>query len=413
MPAKKKVSEIKEEAAKLVEKEKTTKQTAKKTPEPKPKEKKEKVSGKKTDREEVSSPVTEKPAPAAKKLRRESSTGSLNSLATPTGELVKLTKEETEKNTVPFDYADVLSKNNSKIFPPSTHFKIVTWNVAGLRALVKNGYVGSELQQIITEESPDVLCLQETKLSNPTDALTATTILDYTYVESLSTAKLGYAGTRTYLKNGLFDLEKSKHFMGFDIVNNPTKIDDEGRVVTSFLVPASAEARPITIINNYVPNSGMKLERLDYRVMDYDKMMRQFLSDQVPLVESQVYGSGNTGNIIWLGDLNVAEKNFDRFHNGDFKGMQKAPGFTPAERASFRETLKTANLVDSFRHFYPNQRNAYTFFSRMFNQRSKGNGWRLDYFAVSSTLMGRVVGTSILDKYKGSDHIPSVLYVKK
>ena len=410
-----------------------TKAAAPAAEKPKPK----KVAGRKSDRadEADAAPSAEKPAakkspaakPAAKKsadpapaaeeaptkkLRRESSTGGECALMPATKDLESLSQEEVEKGTVAFDYADCLSKNNSTVFPPSSHYKIITWNVAGLRSLAKP-YAKSELKTLIDEEAPDVLCLQETKLSDPAEAARVAVIDGYTFVESLSTAKLGYSGTRTYLRNGLFDAAKSRHHLDFN--RDLASVDSEGRVVASFLVPAEAGAAPLTIVNNYVPNSGLKLERLDFRVADYDVLLRGFLEKDVPALEKTVYGSAATPAIVWLGDLNVAERNFDRFHNGNYKKMQCSQGFTPPERASFRKTIAAAGLVDSFRHFYPTHRGAYTYYSRMFNQRANGKGWRLDYFAVSSALIsgGRVVGTAILDRFKASDHVPSVLYVRK
>merc|ERR1712232_726485 len=138
----------------------------------------------------------------------------------------------------------------------------------------------------------------------------------------------------------------------------------------------------VALVNSYVPNSGLKLERLEYRVQDYDPLVRQYLRDL-----GKKYSKGG---VIWTGDLNVAERDYDRFFN-NFKAMQKCPGFTPEERASFRETLAQTEMVDAFRDLYPNAHDTYTFWSKRFDQKSKNNGWRLDYFVVSKDLLPKVV----------------------
>lgn len=427
------------------------------------------VTGTKSERADTPKPAAKKatpkkskaetetaPPPASKGLKRESSGGTSNSLFV-SGDLENVTQEMVEKDTVLFDYTATLSaarsvageKNGSR--HSTDLLKLISWNVAGLRAILKNGFNGSELEKMIIKERPDVLCLQETKLSDlqQDTPLPASMIQGYVFAESVSVAKKGYAGTRTYFREDTFDVAKCQHFFDFDLasskVNNGSlttgyavgeggnspalpkdiisqAMDSEGRLVASILVPKDGGSEPFLLLNTYVPNSGMKLERLDYRVMDFDATMRTTLTEKATSTlaahASAVLGSkGKTPmNIIWTGDLNVAERNYDRFHNGNFKGMQKVPGFTLAERQSFRKTLQGSGdlrFKDTFRELHPNHRGAYTFYSKMFNQRAKGNGWRLDYFIASTAAATKVVATAILNEYTASDHIPLVLWMKK
>uniref|UniRef100_A0A7S1KWE1 DNA-(apurinic or apyrimidinic site) endonuclease n=1 Tax=Neobodo designis TaxID=312471 RepID=A0A7S1KWE1_NEODS len=280
-------------------------------------------------------------------------------------------------------------------FDAKSMLRIVSWNVAGLRGFLSRG---GDLSKFCATEKPDILCLQETKLSDPADGPKIGAIDGYSHVDSISTAKKGYAGTRTYVRDGLVKVTPV-HAFGFNL-DKPDDHDDEGRVVTTAL----PDLGDLTIVNTYVPNSGMTLERLDFRENDFDPMMRRFLKS-IPWKDS----------VVWTGDLNVAERDYDRFWGGNFKQMQKCPGFTPEERASFRTTLKECNMVDAFRHKYPTAAKAgtYTFFSARFNQRAKGNGWRLDYFVVSAALAARVVDCFPLTSYADSDHQPLVLWLKR
>ena len=280
-------------------------------------------------------------------------------------------------------------------FDASTMLRIVSWNVAGLRGFINKG---GDLDKFCQVEKPDILCLQETKLSDPADCAKIGAISGYSHVDNISTAKKGYSGTRTYVRDGL-TTAKPVHAFSFDI-NKPDECDAEGRIVTTAL----ADLADLTIVNTYVPNSGMTLDRLGYRTNTFDPQMRGFLKS-IPWQDS----------VVWTGDLNVAERDYDRFWGGNFKSMQKSPGFTPEERASFRTTLQDCKMVDAFRLKYPAAAKAgtYTFFSARFNQRAKGNGWRLDYFVVSAALAARVVDCFPLTPYADSDHQPLVMWLRR
>ena len=233
----------------------------------------------------------------------------------------------------------------------------------------------------------------QSKLSDWKDCPNIAKIEGYDFVDSISVAKKGYAGTRTYFKTS----SSVNHICGFNL-SKPAEHDAEGRVITT-----QFKTEGITVVNNYVPNAGMTLDRLDFRVKEYDLMIRQYLADLQKVKES----------VIWTGDLNVAERDYDRFFASNFKAMQKVPGFTPEERLSFRQTLETTKMIDAFRHLYPTSSKAYTFYSAKFQARQKGNGWRLDYFVVSAALAKRVVDCYMLPEYTASDHVPLVLWLNR
>jgi AP endonuclease-1 len=295
------------------------------------------------------------------------------------------TQQEQEKGCTDFG---ALQKSTK--FDPSKHVKLISWNVAGLRAvLTKNP---KELQNLVDEEKPDVLCLQETKLSDWAGLASLGALDGYTHADTISTAKKGYSGCRTYVKNSL----DTVHTFGFDR-QNPKNHDDEGRVVTT-------NVYNFTLVNTYVPNSGMTLDRLGYRVEEFDPQMRAYL-------KSLGADKAATGKVIWTGDLNVAERDFDRYYKAPWKQMQKCSGFTPEERVSFRKTLSDLNMVDAFRHVYPNAcgPKMMTFFSNRVGGPSSGLGWRLDYFIVSAALASKVVDCYPIHKWSLSDHKPICL----
>nr|VZI37164.1 unnamed protein product [Spirometra erinaceieuropaei] len=167
--------------------------------------------------------------------------------------------------------------------------------------------------------------------------------------------------------------------------------DNEGRTIT-------AEYDSFFLITTYVPNSGRGLVRLKYRTERWDKAFCEYvkqLDKEKPVIVS--------------GDLNVAHEEID-LKNPD--GNHKTAGFTDEERKSFTNFLADADLVDTYRHFYPNRKDAYTFWSTMRNARVSNNGWRLDYFLVSRRFLPQVVDQEFRSGVLGSDHCPVVTYLK-
>lgn len=166
------------------------------------------------------------------------------------------------------------------------------------------------------------------------------------------------------------------------------KFDSEGRMIT-------LEFDSFYLVCSYVPNAGMGLKRLSYR-MSYDDAMRKLLTD---LKSKQKM-------VIWIGDLNVAHQEIDLANPGSNK---RTPGFTPQERDSFTKTLELG-FVDVYRHFHPNEQGAYTFWSpRSPSARASNIGWRLDYAVCDADHVDRVKDIEHHVQSKGSDHCPVYL----
>ena len=245
---------------------------------------------------------------------------------------------------------------------------IISWNVNGIRASVKKGFYDK-----ISQLNPDILCLQETKA-------TTDIVLDlskemngyHTYANEAE--KKGYSGTAIFSKQKplsvQYDIGKEEH-------------DQEGRVIC-------CEFDSFYLVNVYVPNSGSQLKRLDYR-QEWDKDFNGYLRE---LERSKP--------VILTGDLNVAHKPIDLARPDS--NYNKTAGYTQKEIDGFKD-LMSANLVDSFRHFYPEEVK-YTFWNQRFKARERNVGWRIDYFMVSKQLIEQVKDSRILNEVEGSDHCP-------
>ncbi|KAN0036349.1 hypothetical protein ACTFIV_001640 [Dictyostelium citrinum] len=248
--------------------------------------------------------------------------------------------------------------------------KVVSWNVAGFKSVLSKGFT-----EYVEKEKPDVLCLQETKIS-PTDIKKDQMPKGYEY-HFIAADKKGHHGTGVLTK-------KKPIAITFGI--GIAKHDNEGRVIT-------LEYDQFYIVNTYIPNAGTKgLQRLDYRIKEWDVDFQAYLEKL-----------NATKPIIWCGDLNVAHTEIDLKNP---KTNQRSAGFTIEERTSFSKFLEKG-YVDSYRHFNPGKEGSYTFWSYMGGGRSKNVGWRLDYFVVSKRLMDSVKTspfhrTSVM----GSDHCP-------
>ena len=318
----------------------------------------------------------------------------------------KVTEESILEGTIPFQRA---SKDSD--FTSDSMVKILSWNVAGLRAVMRNW--DKEFHQLFETERPDVVCLQETKLQpNAAENAKLAKVSGYVFYESCSSAKKGYSGTRIYVRDSvphrIWSFHPSKQCSDkgkMEIVGgNHSDLsraephDAEGRIIV-------LEFATLFLVNTYVPNAGMELKRLSYRVSQWDRDMKTCLQK----LQSEENGKKS---VIWAGDLNVAERDYDRYFQGSYAQMQKCAGFTPEERASFRALLTETSMVDSFRHLYPNASKAYTFWSARIGGRARGLGWRLDYFVLSRALLTRLVDSFTLPNIRGSDHCPIALWLK-
>lgn len=266
--------------------------------------------------------------------------------------------------------------------------KVVTWNVASCRSVVKSG----ALMEYMEKEGADLVCLQETKM-HPEACETFPGIEGYD-VHWNHSIKKGYSGVAVFVRHGLEDKTKISAVetgMGLE------EADYEGRIIRIELDGT------LVIVNAYVPNSGGKLKRLEFRTETFEPAMRQFLD-----------GLKKEGKrVIYCGDLNVAHEVID-IHNS--KGNQKSAGHTPQEREQFSILLKSgAGWADSFRRLYPGVR-GYTYYSRRFGDKMKkeGKGWRLDYHVLDAESFAKGVVSDIYVRkdVMGSDHYPLVLEYK-
>ena len=243
--------------------------------------------------------------------------------------------------------------------------KLISWNVNGLRACVGKGFYES-----IAALDADVVCLQETKLqAGQIDLALEGYETFWNYAD-----KKGYSGTAIFTRRHPLSVT---YGLGIDLH------DHEGRIIT-------AEYEHFYLVTAYVPNSQDELRRLDYR-QQWDKDLRAYLK-----------GLETKKPVVLCGDLNVAHREIDLKNP---KSNRKNAGFTDEEREGFQQLLD-AGFVDTFRHFYPDQTDIYSWWSYRFRAREKNAGWRIDYFVVSEALRPQLVSAAIHTDIYGSDHCP-------
>lgn len=247
--------------------------------------------------------------------------------------------------------------------------KIISWNVAGLRACYKKG-----LEEFFLSELPDMFCMQETKVLEKENPLHIEGYKEYLYPAE----KKGYSGTMIYSK---IEPLSVKYGIGIEA------FDNEGRVIT-------LEYDNFYLVNAYVPNSKRELERLDER-MYFEDEMRKYLKNL-------------DKNVIYCGDLNVAHEEID-IKNA--KTNTRSAGFTIEERNKMTELLESG-FTDTFRYLYPDMIK-YSWWSYMGGARAKNVGWRLDYFIVNKEFINKVKDSLILNEIMGSDHCPIKLIIEE
>ncbi|MBP1044009.1 exodeoxyribonuclease III [Vagococcus sp. BWB3-3] len=248
--------------------------------------------------------------------------------------------------------------------------KFISWNVNGLRAVVKKGFV-----DIFNELDADFFCLQETKLQEGQIDLELPGYHQYWNYA----VKKGYSGTAIFAKEKALSVS-----YGIGIEEH----DQEGRVIT-------LEYPEFFLVTCYTPNSQNELKRLDYR-MTWEEEFKTHLN----LLDAQK-------PVILCGDLNVAHQNIDL---KNWKTNRKNAGFTDEEREKF-SLLLAEGYVDTFRHFYPDLEGAYSWWSYRFNARQNNAGWRIDYFVTSERLTDRLIDAKIHADIVGSDHCPVELLI--
>ena len=243
--------------------------------------------------------------------------------------------------------------------------KCISWNVNGIRACVKKGFL-----DFFKEADADIFCIQETKMQEGQLDLE----LDgYEQYWNYAVRK-GYSGTAVFTKERPLAVT-----YGMAIEEH----DQEGRVIT-------LEYEDFYFVTVYTPNSQSELARLDYRMTWED----DFLAYLKGLEEKKP--------VVFCGDLNVAHKEIDLKNP---KTNRKNAGFTDEERGKFTDLL-AAGFTDTFRYLYPDVEGIYSWWSYRFSARAKNAGWRIDYFCVSDCLKDKVEDAKILTDVMGSDHCP-------
>ena len=248
--------------------------------------------------------------------------------------------------------------------------KLISWNVNGLRACCDKGF-----RDIFTQLDADFFCMQETKMQEGQLDLSFEGYTSYwNYAE-----KKGYSGTAIFTKHQPLQVT---YGLGID------EHDHEGRVIT-------LEMEKFFLVTVYTPNSQDGLKRLDYR-MTWDDDFRAYLQK---LDQSKP--------VLVCGDLNVAHKEIDLKNP---KTNRMNAGFTDQEREKF-QLLLDAGFIDTFRYFYPEQTNIYSWWSYRFKAREKNAGWRIDYFLASASLADKLCSAKIHTEIFGSDHCPVELEI--
>lgn len=246
--------------------------------------------------------------------------------------------------------------------------KLVSWNVNGLRACCKKGFL-----DYFKEVDADIFCVQETKLQEGQIDLDLVGYHDYWHYA----VKKGYSGTAVFSK-----VEPISVSYGIGI----EEYDCEGRAIT-------LEFEKFFLVNVYVPNSQRDLARLPFRLAWEDKL-KKYLQELDKIKP-----------VILCGDLNVAHKEIDlKNHKSNYGNS----GFTDEERGKLNDLL-ASGFVDSFRYLHPDQEGAYTWWSYMNKVRERNIGWRIDYFIVSERMSPMLTEAVIDSQVMGSDHCPIIL----
>ncbi len=248
--------------------------------------------------------------------------------------------------------------------------KLISWNVNGLRACMGKGF-----EEAFRTLDADIFCLQETKLQKEQICFFPEGYHAYwNHAE-----KKGYSGTAIFSRKEPIDVR-----FGIGMEEH----DHEGRVIT-------LEFEDCFVVTVYTPNSQEELKRLSYRMEWEDAFL------------SYIHTLDEKKPVIFCGDLNVAHQEIDlknpssNHHNA---------GFSDEERGKFSDML-AAGFVDTFRYFYPDRKDIYSWWSYRFKSRERNAGWRIDYFIVSERLTPVLSGAKIHTEILGSDHCPVELQI--
>lgn len=246
--------------------------------------------------------------------------------------------------------------------------KLVSWNVNGIRACVKKGFL-----DYFNQVDADFFCIQETKLQEGQIELELVGYYQYWNYA----LKKGYSGTAIFTKQKPL----SVRFGIGELDEEP-----EGRIIT-------LEFEGFYLVNVYTPNAKRDLTRLEYR-LEWEDHIRHYLVEL-----------NQVKPVIYCGDLNVAHQEIDLKNAKTNMGNS---GFTLEERGKMTDLL-AVGFIDTFRYFYPEKEGAYSWWSYMAKVRERNIGWRIDYFIVSESLIDLLKAADIHSDRIGSDHCPVVL----
>jgi exodeoxyribonuclease-3 len=253
---------------------------------------------------------------------------------------------------------------------------IVSFNVNGLRAILKKKF-----KEWFENQKPDVLCLQEIKADKTQINLDEFLNLEDYHIYWNSAERKGYSGVLVLSK-------KKPEEIGFG--TGVEKFDQEGRLIR-------LKYHDFTLFNVYFPNGKSTEERLQFKLEYYNVFLE--LCEEL---------RKNGEELIITGDFNTAHKDIDLANP---KANEKYSGFLPIER-QWLDKLLEKGYIDTFRHFFPDTIEKYTWWTYRFNARKKNIGWRIDYFFVTEGLIDRVEKSIILSDVYGSDHAPILLRIK-
>jgi exodeoxyribonuclease III len=265
--------------------------------------------------------------------------------------------------------------------------KIYSWNVNGIRAVIRKGDFGT----FVEAHQPDILCLQETKAKEGQAKPDLPDYREYWH----SAEKAGYSGTAIFTRTepmhvigGLPEAIVDAWSMSNDDYGNP---NTEGRVL-------AAEFDGFWLVSVYTPNSKGDLSRLGLRYEHWDPAFLAYVKE----LEAGRHGSGMPKPVIFCGDLNVAHQEIDLARP---KENRRTHGFTDEERERFQDFLDHG-FVDTFRHLHPDVTGVYTWWDQMSRARDRNIGWRIDYFLMSQALQPKLAEAAIHMDVMGSDHCP-------
>ena len=273
--------------------------------------------------------------------------------------------------------------------------KIISWNIDSLNAALTSSSARSEMTRAvlktIKDENPDLICIQETKLSENGPELVHIEKLneilpgyEREWVSSVSPARKGYAGTMIMHK------PEMKIKVDAPKIDAPDTMDSEGRILT-------AEHDKFYLVNVYTPNAGDGLKRLADR-QKWDRLFADYLSK---LDKSKP--------VISCGDFNVAHKEIDLANPAT---NHMSAGFTDEEREGFTNLL-SKGFTDSFRYLHGDVEGVYSWWSqRIRTAKMNNSGWRIDYFIVSDCIADKVKRSEMIDSGERHDHTPIVLEIE-